>query len=98
MQKGAKIAKGYKDRFITCIKAAVEAKFENTKNNFEDDPESLAESLQWFFDDLALVKREFPRLFPPKWKIFDLYLNIYHNMMHGFLKDVIDSEDLDGQG
>ncbi|TGZ81197.1 exocyst complex component Sec6 [Ascodesmis nigricans] len=98
MQKGAKAARGYKERFITCIKAAVESKFDNAKNNFEDDPESLPESLDWFFDDLALVRQAFPRLFPPKWKIDNLYLNIYHGFMHSFLTELIDKDDLDGAG
>lgn len=76
----------------------MEAKFENAKCNFEDDPASLPESLAWYFQDLATVKRDFKSLFPPKWNIVDVYLNIYHQMMHDFLKEFIDGEDLDGEG
>lgn len=95
MQKVAKVARGYKDKFLTCITASVAAKFENTKNNFDDEPESLPEELAWYFDDLATVQSEFSSLFPPKWKIFDTYLEIYHNFMHDFLKTYIDNPDLD---
>lgn len=92
-----KNVRGYKDKFLNCIRAAAEAKFENSKNNFEDDPESLAQNLEWYFEDLDVVKHDFPRLFPSKWKIFYTILNIYHNLMHDFLKEFMDREDLDGQ-
>ncbi|KAA8897087.1 exocyst complex component Sec6-domain-containing protein [Sphaerosporella brunnea] len=95
--RGPKAVRGYKQKFLDCIRAAAEAKFENARNNFEDDPDQLAEYMQWYFDDLEVVKHEFPRLFPPKWKIFDTILDIYHNLMHDFLKEYLDKEDLDGQ-
>lgn len=44
------------------------------------------------------MKHEFNSLFPPKWNIVEVYLNIYHQMMHDFLKELIDGEDLDGEG
>jgi len=94
--KGPKTARGYKDKFLDCIRVSVQNKFENTKGNFEDDPESLAECLQWYFEDLQTVKHEFPPLFPPKWKIWETMLGIFHNEMHDFLKSHIDGEDLDG--
>lgn len=97
IQKGPKITRGYKEKFLTCIKAAAEAKFENTKNNFEDEPEVLATYLKWYFDDLNTIKHDFPPLFPPKWKIFDIILDIYHNLMHEFLLEKINRQDLDGQ-
>lgn len=34
---------------------------------------------------------------PRRWKIFETYLEIYHNLMHDFLKDQIEKPDLDGQ-
>jgi len=95
--KGPKNIRGYKEKFLDCIKAAAGAKFENARSNFEDDPESLAENMIWYFEDLAVVKHEFTQLFPPKWKIFRMILNIYHNLMHDFLKEHIDRPDLDGQ-
>ncbi|KAI5817489.1 exocyst complex component Sec6-domain-containing protein [Pyronema omphalodes] len=96
--KGPKTIRGYKDKFIDCAKAAVQIKFENVKNNFEDDPESLMESLAWYFDDLNLIKHEFPQLFPPKWGIFNMMLGIYHGLMHDFLKDQLANDDLNAQG
>ena len=95
--RGPKNVRGYKEKFLDCIKASVDLKFENSKNNFEADPESLANCMAWYFEDLAVVKHEFPQLFPPKWKIFNTMLDIYHRQMHDFLKEYIDKPDLDGQ-
>ncbi|KAF8250145.1 exocyst complex component Sec6 [Wilcoxina mikolae CBS 423.85] len=95
--KGPKHIRGYKEKFLDCIKAAAGAKFENARSNFEDDPESLSENMAWYFEDLAVVKHEFLQLFPSKWKIFNTILNIYHNLMHDFLKEHLDKPDLDGQ-
>jgi exocyst complex component 3 len=95
--RGPKAVRGYKQKFLDCVRAAAEAKFENARSNFEDDPDQLAECMEWYFDDLEVVKHEFPRLFPPKWNIFNTILDIYHNLMHDFLKEHIDREDLDGQ-
>ncbi|KAI5806257.1 exocyst complex component Sec6-domain-containing protein [Geopyxis carbonaria] len=97
IQKTAKVVRGYKEKFLACIGASAAAKFENAKNNFEDDPESLPESLAWYFGDLETVKHEFAHLFPPRWEIFKTYLDIYHGLMHDFLKEFIDMPDLDGQ-
>lgn len=92
-----KTARGYKQKFLDCIRASAEAKFENARNNFEDDPDMLGQWMEWYFDDLSLVKHDFPKLFPPKWRIFHTILDTYHNLMHDFLKDHIDRPDLDGQ-
>ncbi|KAI5851593.1 exocyst complex component Sec6-domain-containing protein [Morchella snyderi] len=97
IQKGPKIARGYKDKFLACINASVQAKFEQAKEEFENDPEGLEECLNWYFDDLRTVRSEFTKLVPPRWKIFDTYLKIYHDLMHDFLKEQIDKPDLDGQ-
>ena len=92
-----KNVRGYKDKFLNCIRVAAEEKFQNSKKNFEADPESLAQCLEWYFEDLDVVKQEFPQLFPAKWKIYHAILDVYHNLMHDFLKAFIDRSDLDGQ-
>lgn len=97
IQKGPKVARGYKEKFLACIKASVQAKFDQAKEEFEQDSEGLEESVNWYFDDLRTVRNEFTQLVPPRWKIFDTYLKIYHDMMHDFLKEQIDKSDLDGQ-
>lgn len=97
IQKGPKVARGYKEKFISCVKAAAQAKFDAAKEQFEDDPEGLEDCLSWYFRDLRTVKTEFVQLMPQRWRIFDTYLGIYHNSMHDFLKEQIEKPDLDGQ-
>lgn len=91
------MVRGYKEKFMACIKAAAETKMENPKNNFQDDPDSLEDSMQWYFDDLEVVKLEFPSLMPPRWNVFGTFLEMYHGLLHDFLIEQINKEDLDGQ-
>ncbi|RPA88975.1 exocyst complex component Sec6 [Choiromyces venosus 120613-1] len=97
IQKGPKVARGYKEKFLACVKAAASAKFEAAKEQFEGNPDGLEECLSWYFGDLRTVKTEFVQLMPRRWKIFDTYLEIYHNSLHDFLKEQIEKPDLDGQ-
>ncbi|KAL7275839.1 SNARE-binding exocyst subunit S6 [Rhizina undulata] len=97
INKGPKATRGYKEKFLACLKASAQAKFDETKSRFEEDPEMLEESLQWYFEDLKTVRQEFGQLTPPRWRIFDTYLQIYHDIMHDFLKEQIDKPELDGQ-
>ncbi|KAF8420095.1 exocyst complex component Sec6-domain-containing protein [Tirmania nivea] len=96
IQTGPKVARGYKEKWLACIKAAAGAKFEGVSERFTEDPDGLFDSLQWYFNDLQTVKDYFPQLMPPKWKIFETYLNIYHTLMHDFLKSLVEQPELDG--
>lgn len=96
IKSGPKVARGYKQKWLDCIRSAASARFEGVGQEFAEDPSNLFDSLRWFFDDLHTVASEFPRLMPPKWKIFDTYLEIYHSLMHDFLKNLIEDPDLDG--
>ncbi|KAI5791668.1 exocyst complex component Sec6-domain-containing protein [Peziza echinospora] len=96
IQTGPKVARGYKQKWLDCIKSAAAARFNGIAEAFIEDPDTLSDSLQWFFDDLRTVQQYFPQLMPPKWNIFETYLNIYHGLMHDFLKSLVEKPDLDG--
>jgi len=98
IQVGTKEVRGYKQKFIDCVKASVENKFIEAEEAFEEDSSTLHDSFDWYFDDLDVVKHNLVRLTPPSWKIFEEYLGIYHGAMHIFLTNLISKEDLDGQG
>lgn len=96
IQTGPKVARGYKQKWLDCIKAAASARFEGVSERFGEDPDGLFGSLQWYFNDLQTVKDYFPKLMPPKWGIFETYLEIYHGLMHEFLKSLVGRPELDG--
>ncbi|KAK6345571.1 SNARE-binding exocyst subunit S6 [Orbilia javanica] len=95
---GSKQQKEYKKRYIACIKTSVAEKFREAEELFEQDSSTLLDSFEWYFDDLFVVKDLLSKLVPPKWKIFDTYLNIYHAQMHEFITKLVGSQYLDGQG
>ncbi|KAK6359353.1 SNARE-binding exocyst subunit S6 [Orbilia brochopaga] len=95
---GSKQQKEYKKRYIECIQASVAEEFKRSEALFAQDSSALMESFDWYFDDLFVVKNMLTKLVPPKWNIFETYLNIYHGQMHEFITKLINDQDLDGQG
>lgn len=91
---GPKTIRGYKEKFLQAIKAVAQAKFENTRVAFLDDPTKLNKQTSWFFNDLFACKQGMQNLFPKKWRIFRTYVDIYHKEMHDFLLSYVDAEDL----
>ena len=91
---GPKTIRGYKEKFLQAIKAVAQAKFENTRVAFLDDPTKLNKQTSWFFNDLFACKQGMQNLFPKKWRIFRTYVDIYHKEMHDFLLSFVDAEDL----
>lgn len=91
---GPKAIRGYKEKFLEAIKAVAQAKLEQTGLEFQDDPSKLEKQTKWFFNDLFVCKQGMQNLFPRKWKIYDTYVNIYHQQMHDFLISFVDAEDL----
>lgn len=91
---GPKTIRGYKEKFIQAIEAVAQAKFEQTRQEFQDDPEKLEKHTKWYFNDLFVSKQGMQNLFPKKWKIYDTYVNIYHKQMHDFLVSFVDDQNL----
>jgi exocyst complex component 3 len=91
---GPKTIRGYKEKFLQAIEAVAHAKFENTREAFMDDPSKLNKQTSWFFNELFACKQGMQNLFPRKWKIFKIYVDIYHKEMHDFLLSFVDAEDL----
>jgi len=91
---GPKTIRGYKEKFLKAIEAVAQAKFEQTGQEFEEDPSKLDKQTKWFFNDLFACKQGMQTLFPKKWKIFNMYVDIYHQQMHDFLISFVDAEDL----
>lgn len=94
---GPKTIRGYKEKFLQGIEAVAQAKFEETRQEFQADPEKLDKHTKWFFNDLFVSKQGMQNLFPKKWKIYNTYVNIYHKLMHDFLISYVDDENLRSQ-
>ncbi|CAG8979152.1 hypothetical protein HYALB_00000286 [Hymenoscyphus albidus] len=90
---GAKNTRGYKEKFLQAIKIHAEEQLTETKQSFLEDPAKLAKQLKWYFNDLNAVKQGMVPLMPKKWKIFQTYAKIYHQLMHDFLVGMIDDPD-----
>ncbi|KAL4887082.1 exocyst complex component Sec6-domain-containing protein [Aspergillus karnatakaensis] len=94
MNVGPKTIRGYKEKFVQAINIFAQNQFEDTQEEFLDDPEGLEKSFRWFFNDLFVVREGMQSLMPKKWKIFKTYTDIYHGMMHDFLIKLIDDPEL----
>lgn len=90
---GAKTVRGYKEKFMDAIKAYADAQFSQSREDFLDDPSKLDKILRWYFNDLNAVRIGMVPLMPKKWKIFKLYADIYHVLMHDFLIGVVDDPE-----
>lgn len=90
---GAKKVRGYKEKFLQAIKLNCEQQFGEIREEFLGDPEGLAKLMKWFFNDLNAVKQGMVPLMPKKWKILKTYGEIYHQLMHDFLVDIIDDPE-----
>lgn len=94
---GPKEIRGYKDKFITSIEYVCKAQMEEAKQNFIEDPEKIDKYFKWYFNNLNTVKLGMQNLMPKKWKILQVYTNIYHKQMHDFLISFADDESLGPQ-
>ncbi|ODH49311.1 hypothetical protein GX48_04522 [Paracoccidioides brasiliensis] len=91
---GPKTVKGYKENFLKSIELYAQTQFEISKDTFLADPDKLEKCLKWFFNDLFSVKQGMQSLMPKKWKIYSVYTNIYHRMMHDWLIEFINDPEL----
>lgn len=92
---GVKIVRGYKERFLECIKDVVVLQFEKSRQEFMGDLGGLEKSLRWYFNDLNMVRlgMEQKQLMLRKWKIFKMWVVIFYQMMYDFLIGIV--EDLE---
>lgn len=90
---GAKTVRGYKDKFLEAVKAYAQAQFDQSREEFLDDPSKLEKILKWFFNDLNAVRIGMVPLMPKKWKTYKTYAQIYHTLMHDFLLGIVDDPE-----
>ena len=90
---GAKKVRGYKDKFIQAIRLTAEQQFEQSKEEFLEDPSKLEKIMKWYFNDLNAVKIGMTPLMPKKWKIAQAYADVYHQLMHDFLVGLVDDKE-----
>lgn len=90
---GAKKVRGYKDKFIEAIKLSTQQQFDQARDEFLDDPAQLEKIMKWYFNDLNAVKIGMTPLMPKKWHIAKTYADVYHQLMHDFLIDMVDGKD-----
>ncbi|EEP80299.1 conserved hypothetical protein [Uncinocarpus reesii 1704] len=94
MNIGPKTIRGYKENFLKAIEFYAQGQFESTKEIFLDDPDKLEKSFKWFFNDLFTVREGMQSLMPKKWNIYKTYTDIYHRMMHDWLIQFVDDDQL----
>ncbi|KAH7351003.1 exocyst complex component Sec6-domain-containing protein [Rhexocercosporidium sp. MPI-PUGE-AT-0058] len=92
---GAKQVRGYKEKFLQAIQIHAEEQINESKQAFLEDPSRIDKNLKWFFNDLNAVKQGMVPLMPKKWKIFQTYGKLYHQLMHDFLIGMVDDPDTD---
>ncbi|KAK2594572.1 SNARE-binding exocyst subunit S6 [Conoideocrella luteorostrata] len=90
---GAKKVRGYKDKFLQAIKLSAEQQFEASRDEFLDDASKLEKIMKWYFNDLNAVRVGMTPLTPKKWRIAQIYADIYHQLMHDFLVGIVDDPE-----
>ena len=78
----------YKAKFLQAIEDAIAEDFKGCSEAFED-PSELLENLDWIFQDLVLVQGELTRRTPAEWKIFDVFLEMYHKNTYALLNRLL---------
>ncbi|OCK83241.1 exocyst complex component Sec6 [Lepidopterella palustris CBS 459.81] len=91
---GPKELRGYKEKFLKAIEASAKAQIDLSDQAFLEDPSKLDKATRWYFNDLNTVQKGMMKLMPKKWRIFKTYVNIYHKLMHDWLLERIDDQDL----
>lgn len=86
--------RGYKEKFLKAIEFYAQNQFNNTKDEFLEDPDKMEKSFRWYFNDLYTVQQGMQNLMPKKWNIYKTYTDIYHRMMHDFLIEFIDDPEV----
>ena len=94
MNNNARQLRGYKEKFLKAIELYCQQQFDACEEKFLEGPEKLSKIMGWFFNDLFAVKQGMSELMPKKWKIFRIYTDIYHVLMHNWLIIRIDDPDL----
>ena len=84
---GPKELRGYKDLFLQSIKLHAQDQLEETETAFNEDADRLEKSLKWYFNELNTVKLGMTNLMPKKWKIFQTYTQIYHELLCKWITD-----------
>ncbi|RYO96418.1 hypothetical protein DL764_007466 [Monosporascus ibericus] len=90
---GAKKVRGYKKKFLEAIAINAKGQFAEIREEFLGDPTRLDKSMRWFFNDLNAVKQGMVPLMPKKWKILKTFGDIYHQLMHDFLIELIEDPE-----
>ncbi|KAL2213832.1 exocyst complex component Sec6 [Sarocladium strictum] len=90
---GAKKVRGYKEKFIEAIRLSSEQQFDQSREEFLDDPKKLEKIMKWYFNDLNAVKIGMTPLMPKKWRIGKVYADVYHQLMHDFLIGIVDDKE-----
>ncbi|KAF7556091.1 hypothetical protein G7046_g6393 [Stylonectria norvegica] len=90
---GAKKVRGYKDKFLQAIRLSAEQQFDQAREEFLDDPAQLEKIMKWYFNDLNAVKIGMTPLMPRRWTIAKTYADVYHQLMHDFLVDMVDGAE-----
>lgn len=84
----SRMPRHYKAKFLKAIENSVSEDFKGCSEAF-DDPTELLENLDWIFQDLALVQSELTIRTPSDWKLFDVYLNLYHQKTYDLLNTLL---------
>lgn len=94
---GAKQVRGYKEKFLECIKVSADAQFKEFREKFMEEPVKIEKFFKWYFNDLNAVKKGMVPLMPKKWKVLKTFGAIYHQLMHDYLVGIIDSDEATSQ-
>lgn len=84
--------RNYKKFFYLKLEASIQESFDNCVDHYYEDKMMVYENLEWLEDELMFVVNNLEDHFPASWKISKFILDAYHNQIHKFTIDIINSE------
>lgn len=86
----SRVSRDYKAKFLKAIEDSIAEDFKGCSEAFQE-PAEMLENLDWIFQDLILVQAELTIRTPNEWRMFDVFLEYYHQNTYNLLQKVLDS-------
>ncbi|CAH1760027.1 9778_t:CDS:2 [Entrophospora sp. SA101] len=92
IQTSPRVIRSYRSKFKDKLNDSISELFEAFYNEFQNEPMTLLEEMNFIFNDLALVDQEIVPLFPKKYGIFSVFVLAYHRHVYDMLNKLVQSD------
>jgi hypothetical protein len=86
LQANARVLKHYRSKIVKAIAESIQAKFEETYKQDEQDPVGFLANITWMYQDLIRIEKDVAPCFPPDYDIYSHYVREYHKSLNTIVK------------